>query len=118
MEQNVIFNEDDVLTTNDIAIILGDVLAEGKRDKIIQNPLLIPTLINKKSINLNQVTMEEKDELPQLGWGHSVQKKPPGAYQCMVEAKPPLVASVRVHHTHPYISVESLGLHRYSTGIG
>ena len=121
MERNVIFNEDDVLTTNDIAIIPGNALAEGERDKIIQNPT--PNA-NKSNVNQpkpeaekantpdpeptnsipfpsephqtdepEEVTMEE-DELPQLGRGRRVQKKPPGAYRRMAEAKPPLVASV------------------------
>ena len=124
VECNVIFNEDDVLTTNDIAIIPGNVLAKGERDKIIQNPT--PNA-NTDKWNVNQlefeaekadvpdpeptntipfpseshptdepeeVTMEEEDELPQLGQGHHVQKKPPGAYHYMAEAKPPLLASV------------------------
>ena len=53
VEQNVVFNEDDVLTPDDITIIPGDTLAEGERDKIIQPP---PTIMQKMtiSVNLNQ----------------------------------------------------------------
>src|ERR1700749_161005 len=38
VECNIVFNEDDVLTKDDTVIIPGDILAEGERDKIIQNP--------------------------------------------------------------------------------
>ena len=38
IERNVIFNEDDILTKDEIVAIPGDVLAEGERDKVIQNP--------------------------------------------------------------------------------
>ena len=109
---------------NDVAIIPGNVLAEGERDKIIQNPT--PTAnTNKPNVNQpeleaeksdtpdpkptntipfpselhptnkpEEATMEEEDTLPQLGQGHHVQKKPPGASQCMAEARPPLLVSV------------------------
>jgi hypothetical protein len=105
---------------NGVAIIAGDVLAEGERDKIIQNPT--PTAhTNKPNVNHpeleaeksdtpdlkptntipfpselhptnkpEEATMEEEDTLPQLGRGHHVQMKPPGASQCMAEARPPL----------------------------
>jgi len=125
VERNVVFNEDDVLTTNDVAIIPGDALAEGERDKVIQNP---NNNANSDETNINQpqaeaekadappgpestnsipfpsepqpadepeeVPVEEEDEPPQLGRGRRVQKKPPGAYRRMAEAKPPLVANI------------------------
>ena len=122
MECNVAFNEDDVLITNDIAIIPGNALAEGERDKITQGPTNADeTHLNQpepepkkadkppnpKPTNSNlfpsephptdkpeKVAMEEADKLLQLGGGHHVQKKPPGASQCVAEAKPHLVASV------------------------
>jgi hypothetical protein len=125
VEHNVVFNEDNVLTTNNIAIIPGNALAEGERDKIIQNP---NNNANSDRTNINQpeaeaekadappgpestnsipfpsepqpadkpeeVPVEEEDKPPQLGQGHRVQKKPPGAYQRMAEAKPALVANI------------------------
>ena len=109
MKCNVVFNEDDVLTTINIAIISGDALADGERDKIIQNPT------NSDETNINQpeaeaekadappgpeptssipfpsesqpadkpeeVPVEEEDEPPHLGQGDYVQKKPPGVYR-------------------------------------
>jgi hypothetical protein len=50
VERNVVFNEDDVLTTDDIAIIPSDTLAEGERDKIIQPP----SSNNAKHNNVNE----------------------------------------------------------------
>src|SRR6267154_1085356 len=38
VKRNVVFNPDDILTTNDEVVIPGDVLAEGERDKVIQPP--------------------------------------------------------------------------------
>ena len=38
VERNVVFNKDDVLTKDDTVVIPGDILAEGERDKVIQNP--------------------------------------------------------------------------------
>ena len=62
VECNVVFNEDDVLTTNDVAIIPGDALAEGERDKIIQNPT---NTANSNETNINQPEAEaEKADTP------------------------------------------------------
>jgi hypothetical protein len=62
VEHNVVFNEDDVLTTNDIAIIPGDVLAEGEWDKIIQNPT---NNANSDNIEVNQLEVKaEKVDAP------------------------------------------------------
>jgi len=45
---------------NDVAIILGDVLAEGERDKIIQNPT--PTAnTNKPNVNHPELEAEKSD---------------------------------------------------------
>ena len=55
MERNVVFNEEDVLTTNNIAIIPGDALADGERDKIIQNPT---NNANSDETNINQPEAE------------------------------------------------------------
>jgi hypothetical protein len=102
----------------------SNVLAKGERDKIILNPTpnanINKSNVNQPDVEAEkadtsdpeptksipfpsephptdepeEVTMEEEDKLPQLGQGHCVQRKPPGAYQCMAVAKPPLVASV------------------------
>jgi hypothetical protein len=62
VERNVVFNEDDVLTTNDFAIIPGDALAEGERDKVIQNPY---NNANSDETNINQPQAEaEKVDAP------------------------------------------------------
>src|ERR1700722_11827866 len=50
VEQNVVFNEDDVLTPDDITIIPGNTLAEGERDKVIQPP----TNNNAKDNNVSE----------------------------------------------------------------
>jgi hypothetical protein len=38
VERNVIFNPDDVQNAETIAISSGDILSEGEKDKVIQNP--------------------------------------------------------------------------------
>ena len=38
VEQNVIFNESDVLSTDTTALIPGDALDEGEKEKVIQPP--------------------------------------------------------------------------------
>src|ERR1700691_3262140 len=38
-KHSVTSNEDDVLTVENVAIIPDDVMAEGERDKVIQNPV-------------------------------------------------------------------------------
>jgi hypothetical protein len=63
VEHNVVFNEDDVLTTNDIAIIPGDVLAEGERDKIIQGPTNNPNA-DETHVNQPEVEAEKADAPP------------------------------------------------------
>jgi hypothetical protein len=50
VERNVVFNEDDVLTPDDITVIPGNTLAEGERDKIIQPP----TNNNAKDDNVSE----------------------------------------------------------------
>ena len=54
VERNVVFNEDDVLTTDDITIIPGNTLAEGERDKIIQPP----SSNNAKHDNVSEPELE------------------------------------------------------------
>ena len=63
VERNVVFNEDDVLTTNDVAIIPGDVLAEGERDKIIQGPTN-NTNADETHVNQPEVEAEKADAPP------------------------------------------------------
>ena len=38
VKHDVIFNQEDVLTKNDHVVIPGDVLSEGEKDKVIQDP--------------------------------------------------------------------------------
>ena len=38
VERNVVFNEDDVCTNDNVHILAGDAVDEGERDKIIQPP--------------------------------------------------------------------------------
>ena len=85
VEQNIIFNESDVLSTNTTALIPGDALDEGEKEKVIQPPQIQHT----KKHNMQPVspiapdtsdTMASDDPLPghisnddesaQLGRGH------------------------------------------------
>ena len=121
VERNVVFNEDDVLTADDVTIIPGDTLAEGERDKIIQPPSgnnakhdnvsepepeansqpeaeppnSIPFPSEPETVSETQLEpLDDQDEPPQMGRGHRVQKKPPGAYKHMAHALPPLEANI------------------------
>jgi Reverse transcriptase (RNA-dependent DNA polymerase) len=121
VEWNVVFNEDDVLTTDDVTIIPSNTLAEGERDKIIQPPSSnnakhdnvsepepeansqpeaeppnsIPFPSEPETISQMQLEpLDDQDEPPQMGWGRRVQKKPPGAYKYMADALPLLEVNI------------------------
>ena len=55
IERNVIFNQDDATTHDDMAIIYGEVLSEGEKEKVIQNP-------QNNATNIEQSTNEDSED--------------------------------------------------------
>ena len=66
VERNVVFNKDDVLTKDKIVAIPGDVLAEGERDKVIQNPKNAHSPEEEEGKSSNQQTSEPDKLLKDL----------------------------------------------------
>jgi hypothetical protein len=111
---NIVFNDSDV-TTDTTAVIPSD-LSKGEKEKVIQVPKMNTSCTEEDATDNNsnssvdseeensvpfpsppeasdpmlQDPIEEPDSEPDLGHGHRVQKKPPGAYKRMAEALPPL----------------------------
>jgi hypothetical protein len=123
VECNVVFNEDDVLTVDNIAIIPGNTLGEGQKDKIIQHPKKNANCDDNAQQNVSepdqnkansQVNPEPPNSIPfpskpskpqlepakdqneslQMGRGQHVVKKLPGAYKQMADTLPLLTANI------------------------
>ena len=60
IEQNVMFNLEGLLT-DETVVVPGDVLAEGERDKVIQN-----SEAKSEGENVNEVRNDEKHDLPPI----------------------------------------------------
>jgi hypothetical protein len=67
IERNVVFNQDDRTTHVDMAIIYGEVLSEGEKEKVIQNPQNNVKNIKKPENDdpKTQQTQEKDSELHQ-----------------------------------------------------
>jgi hypothetical protein len=65
IERNVVFNPEDLLT-DDIVVVPGDVLAEGERDKVIQNESGDNETKNEGEIVENTKTDENHDSPPHI----------------------------------------------------
>ena len=110
VERNVVFNENDVLTTDDVVVIPGDILAEGERDKVIQNAeTTLATPNNTTSepkaeeseptpIDVPDLPVEptsDQDTLPEsLRPSGPHPRKLPGAYKALHHGTTPLTANV------------------------
>ena len=76
VEQNVIFNEDDVLIKTDSMAISSDILAEGERETrssctlLFQNPKM--TSLNYSKIKMNQKIIKTWNYLPILSHFHQL----------------------------------------------
>ena len=64
VEQNVIFNDDDLSVKSNYIIIPGDVLAEGERDKVIQHPVNIPRPGDEQPKLQQEINEPKISELP------------------------------------------------------
>ena len=63
VERNVVINQNDVHTTENLTIILGDALAEGERDKYIQSIIQNPENIeDPETQSENETQPKEKEE--------------------------------------------------------
>lgn len=114
VERNVVFNENDVLTNNDTVVIPGDILAEGERDKIIQNPENATTgdlkgqiepkaedpetsepsdLLNPVKPTTNQDPTKILESLDEKPLGRRA-RLPPGAYKKLNDGENPLAVNI------------------------
>ena len=65
VKHNVIFNQEDVPTRSDHVVIPGDVLSEGKREKLIQHPENTAKTNDKQPDNQNRPNSElQNSEIP------------------------------------------------------
>ena len=107
VEQNIIFNESDVLSTNTTALIPGDALDEGEKEKVIQSPqiqhteecstqpvsLIAPDISDTMaSDDPLPIHISNEDESAQLGYGCQP-KKPMGVDKQMHKGLTAAIAS-------------------------
>jgi hypothetical protein len=117
VECNVVFNENDILSADDTAVIPGNALAEGEEEKDIQAPVFnikhvdaisevqpentlnnppnsIPFLSKPEISGDPPSEAAEHDTEPNLGRGQHATRKQQGAYKRMHKGFPPLEANI------------------------
>ena len=80
VERNVVFNENDITSSNDSVTIPGDALAEGERDKIIQSPNPAPLsvkLVDELELDHKPEATEEPEKVPFLSESPTTEEQAP-----------------------------------------
>ena len=65
VERNIVFNQDDVHDTSEVTISSGDILSEGEKDKVIQNPENGVKTV-EKSDNDTSLPVQSQSELEKI----------------------------------------------------